>query len=82
MSRFRAFVDPILDLISSVGIYTYGAFGYLTSKLDYVTQVMIILMFTVYTVLKSREDQTVLSNYAYFLAGYFVGLEGGALLKV
>jgi hypothetical protein len=82
MSRFRAFADPILDIVSSVGIYTYGAFGYLTSKLDYISQVMIILMFTVYTVLKSREDHVVLANYGYFLAGYFVGLEGGALLKV
>jgi len=82
MRRFRAFTDPILDLVSSVGVYTYGAFGYLTSKLDYISQVLIVLMFTVYTVLKSKDDRSVLSNYAYFLAGYFVGLEGGALLKV
>lgn len=82
MKWLRALADPILDIVSSVGIYTYGAFGYLTSKLDYIAQVMIILMFTVYTVLKSREDPAVLTNYGYFLAGYFVGLQGGVLLKV
>jgi len=82
MRVFRAFVDPILDIFSSIGVYTYGMFGWLTSKLDYVAQVMVILMLTVYTVLKSKEDPVVLTNYGYFLAGYFVGLEGGVLLKV
>jgi hypothetical protein len=82
MSRFRSFADPILDIFSQIGVYTYGAFGYLTSKLDYISQVMIILMFTVYTVLKSKEDPASVSNYGYFLAGYFVGLEGGTPLKV
>jgi len=82
MRVFRALVDPILDVFLGIGVYTYGMFGWLTSKLDYVAQVMVILMLTVYTVLKSREDPSVLTNYGYFLAGYFVGLEGGALLKV
>jgi hypothetical protein len=82
MKRIRALVDPILDIFSGLGIYTYGAFGYLTSRLDYISQVLVVFMLTVYTVLKSREDHVVLTNYGYFLAGYFVGLEGGALLKV
>jgi len=82
MSRIRALVDPILDLFSSIGVYTYGTFGYLTSKLDYVSQVLVVLMFTVYTVLKVRDDLVAVSNYAYFLGGYFVGVQGGALSKV
>jgi len=82
MSRIRALVDPILDLFSSLGVYTYGAFGYLTSRLDYITQVLTVFMLTVYTVLKAREDPVAVSNYAYFLGGYFIGAQGGALLKV
>jgi len=79
MRRIRALVDPILDIFSSVGIYTYGAFGYLTSRLDYISQVVVIFMFTVYTVLKAKEDPVMPNNYGYFLAGYFVGVQGGAL---
>jgi hypothetical protein len=52
----------------------------LTSKLDYITQVLIVFMFTTYTVLKAREDPVSVSNYAYFLGGYFIGVQGGALL--
>jgi len=33
-------------------------------------------------VLKVREDPVLVNNYGYFLAGYFVGAQGGALLKV
>jgi uncharacterized membrane protein len=54
----------------------------LTSKLDYITQVLIVFMLTTYTVLKAKEDPVAVSNYAYFLAGYFIGAQGGALLKV
>ena len=82
MKRVRALLDPILDIFSGIGIYTYGMFGYLTSKLDYITQVLIVFMLTAYTVLKAREDPASVSNYAYFLGGYFVGAQGGALLKV
>jgi len=82
MKRIRALLDPILDIFSSLGIYTYGAFGYLTARLDYISQVLVVLMFTAYTVLKARDDPASISNYGYFLAGYFVGAQGGALLKV
>ena len=81
MKRIRALFDPILDVFSSLGIYTYGAFGYLTARLDYISQVLVVLMFTVYTVLKARDDPVAVSNYAYFLGGYFVGVQGGALLS-
>jgi len=82
MKRLRVLVDPILDIFSGIGVYTYGMFGWLTSKLDYVSQVLVVLMFTVYTVLKAKEDPASISSYGYFLAGYFIGAQGGALLKV
>jgi len=82
MKRVKALLDPIIDILGGLGVYTYGMFGWLTSRLDYVSQALIVLMFTVYTVLKAREDPVAVSNYAYFLGGYFVGAQGGALLKV
>jgi hypothetical protein len=33
-------------------------------------------MFTVYTVLKAKEDPVSVSNYGYFLGGYFIGAYG------
>ena len=72
----RALVDPILDTLLSYSIYTYVVFGYIVSTLDYISQVLIVLMFTVYTMLKSRDDPNVISNFGYFLAGYFLGAYG------
>ena len=72
----RARVDPILDTLLSYSIYTYVVFGYIVSALDYISQVLIVFMFTVYTVLKSRDDPNVANNFGYFLAGYFLGAYG------
>ena len=82
MKRVKALLDPIIDILGGLGVYTYGMFGWLTSRLDYVSQVLVVLMFTVYVTLKARDDPASISNYGYFLAGYFVGAQGGALPKV
>ena len=72
----RALVDPILDTLLSYSIYTYVVFGYIVSTMDYISQVLIVFMFTVYTVLKSRDDPNAVNNFGYFIAGYFLGAYG------
>jgi len=72
----RALVDPILDTLLSYSIYTYVVFGYIVSTMDYISQVLIVFTFTVYTVLKSRDDPNVINNFGYFIAGYFLGVYG------
>jgi len=72
----RALVDPILDTLLSYSIYTYVVFGYIVSTMDYISQVLIVFMFTVYTVLKSRDDPNTVNNFGYFIAGYFLGAYG------
>ena len=81
MRRVRALLDPVIDILGGLGVYTYGIFGWLVSQLDYISQVLVVFMFTVYTVLKAKEDPTAVSNYGYFLAGYFVGVQGGAIFS-
>jgi hypothetical protein len=73
--RFRALIkDLASELLGGYASAFYAA-GLITYGLDYVSQVLIVLMLTVAYVL--RAPQVDGHNYAAFLAGYFTAAAAG-----
>ncbi len=68
----KALGDYILDLLGQKGIYTYGIFGALTTRLDSFAQVVVIFLFSLYIVLRYKEAPEAVESLAQFLAGYFL----------
>jgi len=73
--RFRALVKDFASEL--LGGYASGFFaaGLITHGLDYVSQVLIVLMLTVAYVL--RAPQVSGDNYMAFLVGYFTAAAAG-----
>jgi hypothetical protein len=77
----KALGDYILDILGQRGIYTYGLFGALVTRLDSFAQVVVIFLFSLYIVLRYRESPEVVEGLAQFTAGYFLaefGVQIGA----
>ncbi len=72
----RALGDYILDLLSDKGIYTYFLFGALTTRIDTVAQIVVVLLFSLYVSLRSKSNPEVLNGLAQFTAGYFLASLG------
>jgi hypothetical protein len=77
----KALGDYILDLLGQRGIYTYGLFGALVTRLDSFAQVVVIFLFSLYVVLRHKEAPETVESLAQFTAGYFLaefGVQIGA----
>jgi len=74
MRLFKALKDIGTDLLLGYAPAFYAA-GLITCGLDYVSQVLIVLMLTVAYVL--RAPQVTSHNYVAFLVGYFTAAAGG-----
>jgi hypothetical protein len=74
MRLFKALKDIGADLLLGYAPAFYTA-GLITYGLDYVSQVLVVLMLTVAYVL--RAPQVTDQNYVAFLAGYFTAAAGG-----
>jgi hypothetical protein len=68
----KALGDYILDILGQRGVYTYGLFGALATRLDPFAQAVVIFLFSLYVVLRHKEAPEAAEGLAQFLAGYFL----------
>jgi hypothetical protein len=74
MKRLRALLNSVSDIMLGYApaFFTAGMVAY---KMDYVSQVLVVLMLTTAYVL--RAPQVTHDNYVAFLAGYFTAAAAG-----
>jgi hypothetical protein len=78
--KFRYYIkalgDYILDVLSDKGVYTHFLFGALTTRIDTVAQVIVVLLFSLYVSLRSKSNPEAVQGLAQFTAGYFLASLG------